>query len=510
MNIRDFVLPAIFTFATLYIINTFIPFGQQHEDRSFQPGQSAMAPEDPQYYTPIHTVIDFEDGTLQGKRTHTYVHTQQGSYQFTNATAGVASLQFTHPTDQDMLIETLGVTENQWEQYAFVTALDMYTPFYFTRQAYEEKDNEVVITYVGSSSRARITKTYHIDTTSHNIDLELHVEPLTDEGCTPRIFVPAPHMEEIAHREATHLLVYETGSLRKYAENDVEDRRFWIKPELFGAENRYFIHALVGDDGFVQRAYARYGGEHGVTPILEGPHITQATQWRLSFYCGPKEADALNAVDARLEAALDYGWLTPISKFMLSILKWLYDYLGNYGWAIVVLTALMRLLMLPFMSQAESPSKAKSSEYTRKRKALEKKYKDDQETLMREQYRLAKEYGMMPSVMGCLPMLLQLPVFFALNYALRNSIVLYKAPFMGWIQDLSAPDPYYILPVMIGGALLVNAVTSQQRQQQITLGLLSVLLVGFASSFPAGLALYIAASSIFGVMQTALLRKLRS
>ena len=510
MNIRDFIVPALLTFATLYMVNTFFA-PQPSQEAQVQPGQSFTAAQHPDLLRPINTEVDFADDTLTGQASEKQVTTPLGYYQFTNATGGIGSLQFTHPTDRDVLIQTLDVTQNEWEDYAFLTALDTYTPFYYTLEQYEDTDATIEIVYTASSSQARIRKAYTVHKNTYQVDCALTVEPLQEGGCAPRMFIPAPRIQEIARYDEPRLIVYNNqNTLTKHAAKDLHNQ-LWVKPSLFGVENRYFVHTMIADeDSFVQRAYARLDSENGITSILEGPRVTEKQTWTLSFYCGPKEVASLAKVDSRLEETLEYGWFAPVSKTMVWLLKWMHEYVGNYGWAIILLTVIIRLLLLPFAVRGEASMKSSSGDFARKKKQLEHKYKDDQETLMREQYKLAKEHGMMPSMMGCLPMLLQVPVFIGLNYALRNSIVLYKAPFIGWIHDLSAPDPYYVLPILIGGSLFITAMNAQQKQQKMAMSLLAVLLVGFTSNFSAGLALYIAASSILGVMQTTLAKKLKA
>jgi len=509
MNFRDIVIPTVLTLAVLMGVNYFFAPAQQ-EDAPTERGEGFTVAAYEDRLRPLHTEVDFDDATLSGETTSHTIDTSRATYGFTNEAGAVHHMHFVHPSDAGTHITTLDISQQGHEAGAFLAALEERTPFYYSLDAQQEYETYHEISYSVHTENARITKTYCIHKDSYQIDMQLSIEPLVQEGVRPRIFLPAPYMPEVA-QDAPRLVVYkEQDKLHKYALNDISHKA-WKQPALFGAENKYMIHVLAQDhDGFVQRGYARIFGEYMLSAILEGPQITQKQTWQLSFYCGPKEADALNAVDERLEEALDYGWFAPVSKFMLRVLQWIYAYVGNYGWAIVLLTLIMRLLLLPFSVGGESRVSSKAGEFARKKKLLEQKYKDDQETLAREQFKLAKEYGMFPGLSGCLPMLLQIPVFLGLNYALRNSILLYKAPFMLWIHDLSAPDPYYILPIFIGGSLLVNALTTQEKQQQMTLAILSVILIGVTANISAGLALYIAMSSMLGVAQTVLSRKLRS
>jgi YidC/Oxa1 family membrane protein insertase len=269
---------------------------------------------------------------------------------------------------------------------------------------------------------------------------------------------------------------------------------------LFGAENKYFVHALVDDaNQFVQRAYY-HTAERKLFAIVEGPSIQDITTWQVGFYVGPNEEGFMTAVDPRLEQTLDYsGWLAPIAKAALAVLKWLYSYLHNYGLAIIVLTILMKLVLLPFTWHAERGNKQRQ-EFQKKLNYLQQKYKHDKELLARERADLIRKHGM-PGLSGCLPLLLQIPVFFALNKVLSSALELYQAPFMLWIHDLSARDPYYVLPLLIVLTMLLQAF-SVDSQQRFAVMAMALVFGAVATNFAAGLSLYIFVSTLLSVIQT--------
>jgi YidC/Oxa1 family membrane protein insertase len=184
------------------------------------------------------------------------------------------------------------------------------------------------------------------------------------------------------------------------------------------------------------------------------------------------------------------------------LLKFLYSLIGNYGLAIIVLTVLVKLLLLPFTYKSEA-SMRQQAEVQKKLAYLQQRYKDDPEKLNQERTELIRKHGM-PGLGGCLPLLLQLPLFIALSRVLYSSIELYKAP-MWWIPDLSASDPYYILPIGVAIVMLLQAATvdAKQRLSVIAMALVfGALTVNFAS----GLALYIFVSTLLTVVQTSTLR----
>jgi YidC/Oxa1 family membrane protein insertase len=208
----------------------------------------------------------------------------------------------------------------------------------------------------------------------------------------------------------------------------------------------------------------------------------------------------MDEVDPRLSSSLDYGWLSPLVKILLAMLKFLYGYLNNYGWAIVVLTLIIRLLMLPLTLKG-AKAMEKQKEFQRKMQYVEQKYKHDTEALNRERMELTSKYGV-SNMLGCLPQLAQLPILLGLNRLLSTSVELYQAPFMGWITDLSARDPYYILPLLAGAGLLIQVVADSDARRGITMLLFAALLVAVTAHLSAGLTLYLCANTWFAIGQT--------
>ena len=323
-----------------------------------------------------------------------------------------------------------------------------------------------------------------------------------------RLFYPSPFTPDIPDGISA-IFVDEKDSVKKTASGSLNAYQGWFKPALFGSDNKYFIHAMIQDrDAFVQRAYYRGPLQKKIFSILEGPSVTENKSWTLSFYFGPKEEGAMARVDSRLEQTLDYsGILAPISKIMLSFLKFLHKYLGNYGLAIILLTLLIRLSMFPFTMGGEKSSKQRA-EMAKKMKYIEKKYKHDKEALSRAKAELIRKHGL-PGLGACLPLLLQLPVFWALNRLLSSSIEFYQAPFFWWITDLSARDPYYVLPVCMVLVMLFQASIAEKSQRTLLIGV-ALFFGAITVNFAAGLALYIVVSVLLGVLQTIIQKKMKA
>lgn len=229
----------------------------------------------------------------------------------------------------------------------------------------------------------------------------------------------------------------------------------------------------------------------------------------LKVYFGPKQLEYLEAVSPSLTNAVDFGWTTAIAVPLLKALKWFYSFAGNYGIAIILLTLVVKILLFP-LTYKSMKSMAKMAKLKPQMEKLQEKYKEDKQKLQAELLNLYKVNGANP-VSGCLPMLLQMPVFFALYRVLFNCMELYQAPFFGWIQDLSAADPFYVTPV-----LLIVLMYLQQRlmpntttdpNQQMIMRFMPVMFGVFMLFLPAGLNVYMLVNTVFSVGQQYVLNR---
>ena len=230
----------------------------------------------------------------------------------------------------------------------------------------------------------------------------------------------------------------------------------------------------------------------------------------MRLYAGPKEYDTLKALNVGLEDTIDFGWfiygswdiVRAVAKPLFSVLRFLYAYTHNYGVAIILLTVGIKLLFVPL--QYKSYKSMKQMQVIQpKVVALQAKYKDDRERLNRELIKLYRDHKVNP-VGGCLPMLLQTPVFVALFNILYMTIDLRQAPFVLWIHDLSAQDPYYVLPILMGASMVLQQkimpTTMDPTQAKIML-LLPAFLTLLFLTFPAGLVLYWLTNNVLTIAQ---------
>jgi YidC/Oxa1 family membrane protein insertase len=223
---------------------------------------------------------------------------------------------------------------------------------------------------------------------------------------------------------------------------------------------------------------------------------------KIQFFAGPKELKILSAASPQFVQIVDFGIFGWLAEPLLKLMNWFYGLTHNYGAAIILLTLLVRFVVLPFNLMSYKSMKAMQTIQPHMQRVREK-YKDDPQALNRETMNLMKEHKVNP-LGGCLPMLLQLPVFFALYQVLDHSIELYKAPFMFWIHDLSLKDPFYILPVLMGITMYIQqkiTPSTLDPAQAKVLQFMPILFTFFMVSLPSGLTLYIFVSTLFGIIQ---------
>lgn len=288
----------------------------------------------------------------------------------------------------------------------------------------------------------------------------------------------------------------ETPEQRSVRDGDVR----WV-----ALQDKYFISALIPEQG--ERVVITKEADKVVSAAVG---FGDGASRRLRLYAGPKAFDRLKALGIGLEDTIDFGWFIYgswdivrwVAKPLFTILRFFYDYTHNYGWAIVLVTVCIKLLFVPL--QYKSYKSMKDMQVVQpKVQELQKKYKDDRDRLNRELIKLYRDYKVNP-LGGCLPMLLQMPVFIALFNILYMTIELRQAPFILWITDLSVPDPFYVLPILMGVSMVVQQkimpTTMDPAQARIML-LLPVFLTFIFLNFAAGLVLYWFTNNVLTIAQ---------
>ncbi len=273
-------------------------------------------------------------------------------------------------------------------------------------------------------------------------------------------------------------------------------------------QDKYFISIIIPEAA--RGVFARTETERVVTAGLEFPPSNVEPRIAFQLYAGPKQFDAMKALGHGLEDTIDFGWfiygswdiVRAVAKPLFYVLRFLYEYTNNYGVAIILLTCGIKLLFVPLQYKSYKSMQG-MQKIQPKVQALQQKFKDDRDRLNRELIKLYKENKVNP-VGGCLPMLLQMPAFISLFNILYMTVDLRQAPFMLWISDLSVPDPFYVLPILMGASMVLQQKimpTTMDPTQAKMMLLLPVFLTFLFLTFPAGLVLYWLTNNVLTITQ---------
>lgn len=333
------------------------------------------------------------------------------------------------------------------------------------------------------------------------LSMSLFIKQIKEEE--PGLFTPGSFVA--AKCFADDSLEYLDATDKDEAESFTKDIKWFAVDESYfaiavGVQNARQCD-VINDDGLLKSVVH--------IPVSIAKNTTQTLEF--DIYFGPKESRYLDNLgpDADLHKIIDYGWIEVIAKPMAWILDKFQALTGNWGVAIIILTIIIRLLLWP-IAQKSQLSMMRMSKIAPLMQELQEKYKDDQATLAQKQMELYKEQNINP--FGCLPLFLQMPVFFALYRCIFVTGGLYHAPFVLWIDDLSARDPYFILPIL-GVALLViqqklTPTATQNKQQKIMMITMPILFGAMMLFLPSGLCLYMVVSSTFSMAQSFYVRRI--
>ena len=243
-----------------------------------------------------------------------------------------------------------------------------------------------------------------------------------------------------------------------------------------------------------------------VSPVKDNDpliFVNGKNSMQMEGYIGPKEYRVLKALSPQLTDVIEYGWFSFLSKPFFAVIVWIHGFVGNWGWAIIFFTMLVKLILFP-LSYKGMMSMQKLKDLAPKMKELKAKYGKDPQKMNAKMMEMYKKHGANP-MGGCLPMLLQIPVFFALYRVLLNADELQGAPWIFWIQDLSRMDPYYVLPVLMGASMFFQQKITPSNitdpLQEKIFKFFPVIMTVFFVTFPSGLVLYWLTNNILSIAQ---------
>lgn len=303
------------------------------------------------------------------------------------------------------------------------------------------------------------------------------------------------------------VLQHTNGTIEKIEDGDAKMEGQNFSDSLFIASvDRYYASILYNIEKPLSSITIGAFGKG-----LPRPFINVTTQEEtLQGYIGPKDYKVLKSINPHLTSVVEYGRITFFAKYIFALLDFLHQYIGNWGVSIIVLTILIRIILFP-LSFKGMVGMQKLKDLAPKMKELQEKHKGDPQKLQAAMMELYKKHGANP-LGGCLPLILQIPVFFAIYRVLYNAVELKNASFMLWIHDLSVMDPYFVLPVLMGLSMYLQQTltptTFTDPMQAKVFKWLPVVFTIFLITFPAGLILYWTINNIISIIQQLAINKM--
>ncbi len=398
------------------------------------------------------------------------------------------------------------------------------------------------VDFVYTDAGITIRKRYLFERDSYAFRLRLEVSNESARGVEPRFDVTWPTETRAgADFSSLSLTALHDGELeqlpvegfgragfgaRLFGGGIETERVFASGVEWAGIGTRYFLGVVLPDvpRDTEARFLAEEPGKRARATVSTGVFSIppgRSVEREFRVYMGPKEPARLAELGAHLERSIDLGWswVAPITRGFTWLLHALYAVIPNYGLVIIVITILVRLATAPLATK-QMRSMKRLGELQPKIRALQEKHRDDRQQQSQEMMKLYRESGVNP-LGGCLPMVLQIPVFIALYYALQSSIDLRQAPFVGWIQDLSQPEtlftvpglelPVRLLPVLMGASMVLQQkltpTTMDPAQARMLMVMMPIMFTVLFYTFPSGLVLYWFVSNLLAIGQQLLINR---
>jgi YidC/Oxa1 family membrane protein insertase len=360
-----------------------------------------------------------------------------------------------------------------------------------------------------------VTKTYVFEPGRYDIGVVYDVQ-----NASPTDWQGASYLQFVRHMYAQERSMFDVESYafrgpaiydgKKYRKLDVNDEedvalRASFADGWMAEMQHHFVAAAVPPKGETYDFALQDEQGHSVVSY-RGPLKTvpagATAQFTETVFVGPKLQDQLREVGPKLELTVDYGKLTILADPLFTLLRWVHKFVQNWGLAIIIVTILLKLLFYK-LTETSGRSMAKMRALAPRIKQIQETYKDDREKLAKQMMELYKREKINP-VAGCLPILVQIPVFLAFYWVLLESVEMRQAPFFGWIQDLSSKDPFFILPILMGiamyGQFKLNPAPPDPMQAKI-FAFMPVIMTVMMAWFPAGLVLYWLTNTLLSIAQ---------
>ena len=303
-------------------------------------------------------------------------------------------------------------------------------------------------------------------------------------------------------------IIYNGDKSEKLKRDDLIEEgpyEFATEQGWLGSIQHHFVNAVVPEAGSAQRYRVSMRGNTSTASSIGNTAVVapgETSTFTTTVFMGPKLQDQLEDIDKTLKLTVDYGWLTILSQPLFQLLSFVYGFVGNWGVAIILVTFMIKLVFYK-LTESSGRSMAKMRNLQPRLKALQERYKDDRQQLSQSMMELYKREKVNPAA-GCLPILIQMPFFLAFYWALLESVEMRQAPFALWITDLSSRDPYFILPLIMGGAMFFQQRLNPQVGDPVqvkVMQIMPIIFTAFFAFFPAGLVLYWVTNTLLSIAQ---------
>ncbi|CAA6813979.1 MAG: Inner membrane protein translocase component YidC, long form [uncultured Sulfurovum sp.] len=356
-----------------------------------------------------------------------------------------------------------------------------------------------------SSGTAKVTLTQVLSSTTVTKELTFYEDGHYDLNInlsTPQAYFVMPgsrpnadHTIYMVNQGA--MLKKTSGDIHIIEDGDADEKLNGIYVDFASSFDRYFASILYDFDKPL-KVYTQITKDENALVFIQGEQ-----SFALHGYLGPKESTVLANLNPKLTDAIEYGVITFFAKPLFQLLEWFHGLVGNWGWAIILVTLLIKLVLFP-LSYKGMMSMQKLKDLTPQMKELKTKYANDSQKMNMKMMEMYKKEGANP-MGGCLPMLIQIPIFFAIYRVLLNAVELQGAEWALWITDLSIKDPFFVLPILMGASMWyqqkLTPNTMTDPLQQKIFQWLPVVMTVFFLTFPAGLVLYWLVNNLFTIGQ---------
>ena len=399
--------------------------------------------------------------------------------------------------------------ENPYENY-YSVYLDSDTKFKLDRKTDE------LVSFTAQNGNVVVTKTYKLPRDGFKLDLNITVANTGNTTLSVPIKVKiGPGLGKNFTQDRyifTGPLVFNGKKVIRKRANKVKENIVIPSPQWIAYTSKYFLFASIGES--FQQAEIEKKGKTAVVVGMQTVKLNPGSKEQIKYklFIGPKQYNLLKSIGYSLSKSIDFGIFAFLAIPLLQVLIFLHGFVKNYGIAIIILTILIKLITYP-LTKKSMVSMKNMQKFQPQIKAIKEKYKGDAQKINAATMELYKKEGINP-MGGCLPMFLQIPIFFALYKSLMVAIELKNEPFFGWITDMSLKDPYYITPILMGITMFLQQKLSptgggDDFQRKLFLAM-PIIFTFLFLNFPAGLVIYWLTNNILSIIQQLIINKKES